>query len=212
MRKSPYSIVKQFEEEIAAYTGAPYAVSVDSCTNALFLCLKFTQGGIDLDGECVIIPSKTYLSVPMSIIHSGYIPIFDKRISWSGEYRLEPYPILDSAKRLTSGMYRSGMFQCLSFHAKKHLAIGKGGMILTDDHHAVEWFKKARYEGRSEKFYKDDQIDMLGWNMYMTPEQAARGLVLLQQLPLDNPDIPEVGGGYRDLTEFNVFKKYRVIE
>ena len=212
MIKSPYSIVKQFEEEIAAYTGAPYAVSVDSCTNALFLCLKFTQDGIDLDGECVIIPSKTYLSVPMSIIHSGYIPIFDKRIQWSGEYRLEPYGILDSAKRLTSGMYRSGMFQCLSFHAKKHLAIGKGGMILTDDHYAVEWFKKARYEGRSEKFYKDDQIDMLGWNMYMTPEQAARGLVLLQQLPLENPDIPEVGGGYRDLTEFNVFKKYRVIE
>jgi dTDP-4-amino-4,6-dideoxygalactose transaminase len=212
MIKSPYSIVKQFEEEIAAYTGAPYAVSVDSCTNALFLCLKFIQGGIDLEDECVIIPSKTYLSVPMSIIHSGYIPIFDKRISWSGEYRLEPYPIWDSAKRLTSGMYRKEQFQCLSFHAKKHLAIGKGGMILTDDHYAVEWFKKARYEGRSEKFYKKDQIDMLGWNMYMTPEQAARGLVLLQQLPLENPDIPEVGGGYRDLTEFNVFKKYRVIE
>jgi dTDP-4-amino-4,6-dideoxygalactose transaminase len=109
-------------------------------------------------------------------------------------------------------MYRKEQFQCLSFHAKKHLAIGKGGMILTDDHYAVEWFKKARYEGRSEKFYKKDQIDMLGWNMYMTPEQAARGLVLLQQLPLENPDIPEVGGGYRDLTEFNVFKKYRVIE
>ena len=39
----------------------------------------------------------------------------------------------------------------LSFHIKKQLPIGKGGMILTDDQQAVEWFKKARYEGRSEK-------------------------------------------------------------
>ena len=57
---------------------------------------------------------------------------------------------------------------CLSFHIKKLLGIGKGGMILTDNEDVVEWFKRARYEGRSEKFYKNDDIDMLGWNMYMT--------------------------------------------
>ena len=40
MLHSPYKVVKMFEEEIAHYTGAPYAVSVNSCTNALFLACK----------------------------------------------------------------------------------------------------------------------------------------------------------------------------
>lgn len=207
MIHNPYKIVKQFEEEIAAYTEAPYAVSVDSCTNALFLCCKY------LSVKEVTIPSKTYLSVPMSIIHADAEVIFDKSDMvnhWSGIYQLKPYPIYDSAKRLTSGMYIKDSFMCLSFHIKKLLPIGKGGMVLTNSEKAVEWFKKARYEGRSEKFYKKDSIDMLGWNMYMTPEQAARGLALFQNYPQHKQDQEEVGG-YRDLTSFPVFKKYKLL-
>jgi len=98
----------------------------------------------------------------------------------------------------------------LSFHIKKTLSIGKGGMILCDDANAVEWFKKARYEGRSEKGYQDDNVDMLGWNMYMTPQQAAHGLALMQNYPLYVPDLGE-NGGYEDLTINDVFKKYRII-
>jgi dTDP-4-amino-4,6-dideoxygalactose transaminase len=207
MMNNPYSIVRQFEIEIAAYTGAPYAVAVDSCTNALFLSLKWSGW----HNWNIVIPSKTYLSVPMSIIHSGNTPVFDHKLNgWSGEYQLSPLPIWDSAKRLTSGMYKQGQFQCLSFHIKKRLPIGKGGMILTDNPEAVEWFKRARYEGRGETFYKSDDIEMLGWNCYMTPEQAARGLTLLQQLPDYNEDLPEPGG-YRDLSTFSVFKNVRVI-
>ena len=37
MKENPYEVVRMFERAIADYTGAPYAVSVDSCTNALFL-------------------------------------------------------------------------------------------------------------------------------------------------------------------------------
>ena len=206
-KHSPYNIVRMFEEEMAHYTGAKYAISVDSCTNALFLCCKY------LEVKDVTIPSKTYLSVPMSIIHSGGDVIFDtssKVNHWKGIYQLKPYPIYDSAKRLTKDMYVDGSFMCLSFHIKKHLPIGKGGMILTDSLEAVEWFKKARYEGRSEKYYKEDNIDTLGWNMYMTPQQAAEGLCLLQSYPVHNEDFYEVNG-YRDLTEFKVFKNQKII-
>ncbi len=42
-KHSPYNIVRMFEEEMAHYTGAKYAVSVDSCTNALFLCCKYLE-------------------------------------------------------------------------------------------------------------------------------------------------------------------------
>lgn len=208
MKNNPYKIVQMFEEEIASYTGAPYAVALNSCTNALFLICKY------LNVDEVTIPSKTYLSVPQSIIHAGGNVVFDKRKSandWQGIYQLKPYPIYDAAKRLTSEMYIQGGYMGLSFHIKKNLGISKGGMILTDDIEAVEWFKKARYEGRSEKNYKEDDITFLGWNMYMTPQQAAHGLALLQNYPQNNLDLDEVNG-YRDLTEFTVFKDYKKIE
>jgi len=210
---NPYKIVKMFEEEVAHYTGAPYAVAVDSCTNALFLSCRYFYENSNLVDE-IKIPSKTYLSVPQSIIHAGYEVIFDKRESsnnWKGIYQLDPLPIYDSAKRFTSNMYIPGSFMCLSFHMKKLLAIGKGGMILTDSLEAVEWFKKARYEGRSERLYHEDDIETLGWNMYMTPQQAAHGLALMQNYPDIVPDLGE-NNGYRDLTEFTLFRNNKIIE
>lgn len=207
MKHNPYKIVKMFEEELSEYTGAPYVITVDSCTNALFLCCKY------LSVSEVTIPSKTYLSVPMSIIQSGAEVVFDKKEitnHWSGLYQLKPYPIYDSAKRFTSNMYIPGSYMCLSFHMKKHLNIGKGGAILTDNKEAYDWFKKARYEGRSEKFYKEDSVEQLGWNMYMTPQEAAQGLCLMQNYPEHKEDQQEAGG-YRDLTEFPVFKNCKVL-
>ena len=208
MLHNPYKIVRMFEEEVEGYTRAPYAVSVDSCTNALFLVCKY------LNVKEVTIPSQTYLSVPQSIIHAGGEVIFDKRPKtnhWRGIYQLKPYPIYDAAKRLTKGMYIKNSFMCLSFHIKKQLPIWKGGIILTDNEEAFKWFKKARYEGRSEKYYKDDDIDFCGWNMYMTPQQAAHGLAMFQNYPEHKEDLAELNG-YRDLTEFTVFKNNKTIE
>ena len=206
-KHNPYKIVQMFEEEVAEYTGAPYAISVDSCTNALFLICSY------LEVKTVTIPSKTYLSVPMSIIHAGGEVIFDKSSKtnhWSGIYQLKPYPVYDAAKRFTSRMYIEGSYMALSFHIKKQLGIGKGGMILTDNKEAVDWFKKARYEGRSEKYYKEDSVEHLGWNMYMTPQEAAQGLCLMQNYPEHNRDLDEMNG-YRELTEFPVFKNNKII-
>ena len=209
-KHNPYKIVKLFEEEVADYTGSKYAVSVDSCTSALFLCLMY-QKHIGNKINEVKIPSKTYLSVPQSIIHAGFEPIFDTtRNDWVGIYQLGDLPIYDAAKRFTSNMYIKDSFMCLSFHIKKHLKIGKGGMILTNDEKSVEWFKMARYEGRTEKLYHEDDIFMLGWNMYMTPQEAAQGLSLMQNYPKDVSDLGE-NNGYRDLTEFTLFKKYKKI-
>ena len=208
MLHNPYKIVRMFEEEIAEYTGAPYAISIDSCTNALFLICKYLEVGE------VTIPSKTYLSVPQSIIHAGGEVVFDRRKetnNWKGIYQLKPYPIYDAAKRLKKDMYIDGTFMGLSFHIKKLLPIWKGGMILTDNAEAADWFKKARYEGRSEKFYKEDDITFHGWNMYMTPQQAAQGLAMFQNYSAVGGDLGE-DNGYRDLTEFTVFKNHRTIE
>ena len=176
MRHNPYKIVKMFEETVADYCGSRYAVSTDNCTDALLLCCEY------LGVEDVTIPARTYLSVPQSIMHAGGTVKF-KDYRWKGVYQLEPYPIWDAAKRFTSDMYIPGSFMCLSFHIKKHLKIGKGGMILTDNADAAAWFRKGRYEGRGEVMYHEDNIQINGWNAYMTPEQAARGLMLMQNYP-----------------------------
>lgn len=206
LKHSPYKIVQMFEENVAEYSGAPYAISVDSCTSALFLCCKY------LEVQEVTLPKKTYLSVPQSVMNAGGTVKFEDR-KWQGVYQLKPYPIWDSAKRFTKDMFKDlqaesqeNILMCLSFHIKKHLKIGKGGMILTNDQAAKEWFETARYEGRTPGIlYKQDNIRAIGWNMYMTPQEAAQGMAFMQQMDEVNADQIEEGD-YRDLTTFTLFK------
>ena len=139
MLRNPFEIVRWFEEEIAHYTGAPYAIATNSCTNAIFLACKH----LDIKDKKVTIPKRTYLSVPQSIMQAGGKLEFAD-VDWKGLYQLKPFPIYDSAKRLTS-------------------------------------------------------------NMYMTPEQAARGMILLSDYPENAEDQIE-NPPYRDLTEFDLFK------
>ena len=194
---NPYEVVREFEKELSEYTGAPYVVSVDSSTNALFLCCYRKE--VDI----VTIPKYTYLSVPMSIIHAGGEVEFED-LEWKGIYQLKPYPIWDASKRMKRGMYIEGSYMTLTFHIQKHLQIGKGGAILCDNKDDYEWFKRARYMGRGEVPYYEDNIEFLGWNMYMTPSQAIRGLELMKKLPDDNEDLIE-DPPYRDLTTFKIF-------
>ena len=118
MIHNPYKIVKMFEEEVAHYTGAPYAVSVNSCTNALFLSCMYEK----VQGKEVVIPQRTYISVPQSIMLAGANLSFEDS-EWRGVYQLKPFPIFDAAKRFTSNMYIPGTHMCLSFHIKKHLNV-----------------------------------------------------------------------------------------
>lgn len=188
-------VIRQFERTIARYCNAPYGIAVESCTAALFLSCLY------LKVKEVTIPSHTYFSVPMSIIHAGGSVKY-KYSNWRGAYRLKPYPIIDSAMRLRKQMYRPGDFQCLSFQYSKHLPIGRGGMILTDNRKAAEWFRVMRNDGRREIPKEKDRVKLLGWNFYMTPEQAAHGLSLyywrihgknLPDLRMTHGDISYVG-------------------
>ncbi len=195
----PYATVKRFEERIAEYAGSKYAVAVDSCCNAIFLCCKFLSVG------SVKIPSWTYPGVACSIINAGGSCSFTNT-EWKGTYELSPYGIIDGALRFKRGMYSGGL-HCLSFHSKKHVPIGRGGMILTDDFDAYWWLKKARFDGRSELPLDEDNITIVGYNMYMTAEQAARGLTLFNHIKdKDLPDIDSTKQGYPNLSKIEAYK------
>jgi dTDP-4-amino-4,6-dideoxygalactose transaminase len=195
-----FAVVAEFERRVAEYAGSKYAVAVDCCTSAIFLSLKYIQGNTIHSGAKVSVPARTYVSVPMAVIHSGFSVQFED-IQWKGTYQLNPHPVIDGAKRFTKGMYQGGL-HCLSFHTKKILNIGRGGMVLTDDEKAMKWLKKARYDGREEAPYGSD-ITMMGYHVYMMPDHAARGLMLLDALPDHNEDLTE---DYPDLRQMTVFK------
>jgi len=196
-----FDAVRKFEKTIAEYSGSKYGVALDSCTNAIFLSLLYCN----VKGKDVTIPCHTYPSVPCAIIHAGGNVKFED-FSWQGIYSLDPFPIIDGAKRFTKGMYKSETYHCLSFHVRKHLNIGRGGMILTDDKMAYDWFKKARFDGRNECKLEDDNFQMLGWNFYMTPEQASRGLWMMMSMPDNNEDLVEIPD-YPDLSKFSIYNK-----
>jgi dTDP-4-amino-4,6-dideoxygalactose transaminase len=201
--KDPWDAIELFENKIAKYAGSKYAVAMDNCTNAIFLCLKYLNAN-----GIIKIPCNTYASIPMLIKNAGCQFEFEE-IDWSGIYQLKPYPIFDSAQRFTKNMFIKDSFQCLSFHRKKILKLPKGGMILTDDENAAEWFKIARAKGRhphKKIFYENEIFTMLGWNMYMPPETAAQGILIfdnLQDINIDNGS----NLTYHDLRRHPIFEE-----
>jgi dTDP-4-amino-4,6-dideoxygalactose transaminase len=206
--KNIYDVTNEFEKKLAEYTGAPYVVTVDNASNALFLALKYEN----IEGKEITIPSRTYPSVPCEIIHAGGKVNFKKvkGKTIKGAYQLEGSNVWDSALRFTGDMYKKGTHMCISFTGPyKHFKLSKGGAILTDNLEAYHWFKRARYSGRRECSYHDDNFDMIGWNFYMMPELAARGLLLIGQFynldgtkkVNDDLELP-----YPDLSKFEIYK------
>ena len=208
MAEGVHKITEEFEKELCRYTDAPHAVCVDNQSNALFLALMYD----DVKGKEVTIPCRTYPSVPCEIIHAGGKVKFEPMVgnTLKGAYQLKGTRVWDSALRFTAGMYIPNSFMCISFTgAYKHLKLSKGGVILTDDYNAMLWFKRARFSGRRECSYHTDNFDMLGWNFYMMPELAARGLLLINQfydaLTGERKSNPDLEIPYPDLSKYKIY-------
>jgi len=225
---NPYDVVRQFESALCEYTGAEYAVTTTSCTSALLLAVAWylrqdapeparTNLLGSADRPYIEIPKRTYVSVPMSIIHAGGRPTFRDE-DWRGAYQLKPLPVWDCARRFTSGMYgwtpqpdgtlirKRGQFQCVSFHHTKILGLAAhGGAILHDNVEADAWLRRARFDGRTEGVApKEDSFTEFGWHCYITPPTAAEGLLRLSVLPKHNGDLPN--DDYPDLSEMEIWK------
>ena len=199
--EDPRDIIDIFEDKIARFTGSKYCVLTDSCTSGIFLSLKYR----DYKNK-ISIPVHTYVSVAMQILESGAILEFRDE-KWSGIYELNGVNIFDSAARFGPDIYvGSGALQVLSFQIKKRLPIGKGGAILTDSYHAYEWLKLSSYDGRDLKIPYDDpkHVKSLGWHFYMTPEDAARGIILMDKLGSDWSDYLD-WNHYPPLTSYDFF-------
>lgn len=198
-----FEVIADFEKEIAKFFGAPYAVAVDCCTHGLELCLRMKGA------QKITVPKHTYLSVPM------LAEKLDLEIEWTDEkwqnYYYMTDQIIDAAVHWERDSYIPGSYMCISFQFRKHLSLGRGGVILFDNKDDYDVLKKMSYDGRSpDESWSVQNIQTIGYHYYMTPETAELGL---QKLPsaIDTPPKKWVYTDWVDLTTLDVFKQGRYV-
>lgn len=190
----------EFENRVADYFNAPYAVATDCCTHALEMCLHLSKQ------KRIACPTRTYISVPFMLekIKADY---FWLDVPWK-EFYLMTRDVADAATFWKRKGYIANTKMCLSFGMKKHINIGRGGMILLDNKNEYERLKRMRYDGRSiydGVLYKDENITEIGYHYYMTPEMAKIGLDIFEDKKDEPPKIIS-SEDYERVDKFSYFK------
>jgi len=194
-----FKTVSDFEEKIAKFYGAPYAVAVDCCTHGIELCLRYQNI------KSITVPKRTYLSVPFLAEKLG-IELKWIDIDWEDYYWIGGTNIIDAAVLWKENSYIKGTFMCLSFQFQKHLSLGRGGMILTGNNVVRDELKKMSYDGRLPDVpWRDQNIKSIGYHYYMMPEIAEKGLEKLPDAINTKPK-KWVVSEWPDLTKMDVFK------
>jgi len=177
--------ILEFEQALAKFTGAPYAIMTDCCTHAIELCLRYDRvRGLKMT-------PYTYLSIPMTMHKLGidYVYMDEPEQTWTGEYNFVYTRVWDSARRLEADMYQAGQMQCVSFGHTKPLQIGHGGAILLDNKKAYNTMIKQRYDGRDLNTlpWQSQKTFQIGYHYKPSIEDAVRGLELLEQYQSQEP-------------------------
>jgi dTDP-4-amino-4,6-dideoxygalactose transaminase len=194
-----FNIVKEFEEKIADFYGAPYGVSVDACTHGIELCLRY------VGANEIVVPKRTYLSVPM-LANKMNLELKWKDEDWRDYYEIGNTGVYDAAVLWKENSYIPKSFMCISFQFQKHLSLGRGGIILTDDKEARDELKKMSYDGRTpDKPWREQNVTTMGYHYYMTPETAQKGLDKFEEAKKTKPR-KWLLEDWPDLTKMDVFK------
>lgn len=192
-----FEIVTQFEQRIATFFGAPYAIAVDSCTHGIEICLRYTKA------TKINVPHRTYLSIPFLADKLNIERVW-KDEEWQDYYYLTDN-IIDAAVLWKANSYIPNTFMGLSFQYQKHLSLGRGGVILTDNKEAALQLKKMSYDGRLPNTpWREQNIDTIGYHYYMTPETAQLGLDKFLEATITPPK-KWIVTDWPDLTQMDVF-------
>jgi dTDP-4-amino-4,6-dideoxygalactose transaminase len=221
--------VKEFEDRIAQYTGAKYAIAVNSCTSGQFIMSRI----LNLQpGDEVILPAFTWISTANAIEYLGAKPVFCdisldtfnidtsqvENLITSRTKAIYPVNLFGLAADLKEiqlpakrydleivedcacglGAYiddthcglfgRAGVF---SFHPRKSITTGEGGMIITNDSKVNKLARSLRDHGADisdyerhtgSKSFRMGNYSLLGYNMRMTDMQGALGIAQTEKL------------------------------
>ena len=194
-----FEVIKEFENKVSKYFGSPYGIAIDSCTHGLELCLRL------FDTPIIEVPKRTYLSIPM-LANKMNLELKWKDEDWRDYYEIGNTGVYDAAVLWRENSYIPKSFMCISFQFQKHLSLGRGGMILTDDKEARDELKKMSYDGRTPDLpWREQNVDTMGYHYYMTPETAQNGLNKLEDAKNREPK-KWLLNDWPDLTKMKVFK------
>lgn len=195
-----FNKITEFENKIAEFFGAPYAVAVDCCTHGIELCLRHQNISY------INVPKRTYISVPF-LAKKLKIQLNWKDENWQDYYYLTEHftPVIDAAVLWKKDSYIPGTFMCISFQFRKHLALGRGGIILCDNKEDAVKFKKMSYDGRHPDIpWREQNIETMGYHYYMTPETAELGLKKLPNA-IKNKPIQWTIDDWPDVSKMKIF-------
>ena len=171
-------IVTKFEQTIADYVGAKYAVSFNSATSAIFLTL--------LEKNITIkVPSMIPPVVLNAIITSGNKYNFEDNVEWVGDsyvlHDFGDYKIVDSAQKLQKDQFKKECndddLMVFSFYPTKPIGSCDGGMIVSNNYEKILHLKSLALNGMSYSHNNwERQIQFAGYKMYMNSIQAEIGL------------------------------------
>ena len=194
-----FQAVTEFENKLAQFFGSPYAIAIDCCTHGVELSLRYTKA------QVIEVPKHTYLSIPF-LAHKLNIELKWKDDNWKDYYYLTD-KVIDAAVLWKKDSYIPGTHMSISFQYQKHLSLGRGGVILTDNKIAAEELKKMSYDGRLPNIpWREQNIPSVGYHYYMTPETAQLGLSKLENAINTQPR-QWVTEDWPDLTNMKIFKK-----
>ena len=192
-----FNTVELFENKIAEFFGAPYAVAFDSCTHGIEACLYLTKA------KKIIVPKRTYISIPF-LAKKMNISLEWKDENWQDYYYLTE-KIIDAAVLWKPDSFINGTFMSLSFQFQKHLSLGRGGTVLCSNIEEYEALKKLSYDGRLPNIpWREQNIHSFGLHYYMTPETASLGLKRLKNAIEIEPK-KWTANDWPDLTRMDVF-------
>tara|TARA_R110000772_G_scaffold248889_2_gene363030 strand:+ start:515 stop:1111 length:597 start_codon:yes stop_codon:yes gene_type:complete len=196
-----FNTIKEFEDKISEFFGSPYAVAVDCCTHGLELSLRYTNT------KKINVPRRTYISVPFLADKLG-MELEWRNDNWEDFYTLnyDDKRIIDAAVLWKKDSYIPNTLMSVSFQFRKHLSLGRGGVILCDNEEDYISLKKMTYDGRLPDVpWRDQNISSMGYHYYMTPEIAQLGL---EKLPnaIQVPPKKWVVTDWPDLTKMEIFK------
>lgn len=192
--------VDKFEKCVSEYFNSPYGVATDSCTHAIELCLRLNNS------NNIKFPKQTYVGVVQLGFKLNLNWSFAD-IKWKDFYFIENTNIIDAAVLWKKNSYIKDTFMCLSFQFQKHLNIGRGGMILTDNINNYKALKKMSYDGRMRNIpWREQNIDSFGYHYYMPPESAVKGIDLFNK---KKDLLPKKWSyeDYPDLSNMTIFSK-----
>ena len=177
-------IVKKFEENFAEYVGAKYACSANSASSLIYLSNVKCPGIFE-------IPSIVPVVVPNAIIRSTeprahrpapYFLMRDEAGWVGGSYTMcnsksLGMKIIDSAQKVERDQFKNETnpkdWMIFSFYPTKPVGGCDGGMIVSDDKEAIDWFRLATLNGTSAAPNNwERNTHFAGWKMHMNSIQA----------------------------------------